>query len=60
MGGERLTVRSSVDLDPAKGVLEIGAARERMLHTGRTVDLVEPTLGEQDETEPVHVASGEG
>ena len=60
MGRELLSFGSTVDLHPAQRVLEVGAAREELLHGGRAVDLAEAALREEDEPKAVEVAPREG
>jgi len=56
---ELLPRRASMNLQPAESILEVGAARQGVLHTGRALDLVEAALREEYQAEAVHVAAGE-
>ena len=59
MGRELLDFGAAVDLEPSKGILEIGAPRQHVLHAGRALDVVQPALREKDEPQAIQVSARE-
>src|SRR5262245_17033406 len=59
-GRQLLALEAAVDLQPADGVVEVWSRGEGLLHAGRAMHVAEPSLRDQDQTQPIEVTACEG